>query len=298
MFVYRLLTEGTVEEKVYSRSVNKTSLSLRVVDKKHPERNFNASELENLLEHDSWVQCDRCDKWRMLPPEADNIDNLPEKWFCELNELDPERSTCDAAERDDKFYSVFFAERNLLNAGEIKKLPGDSLLIVETAAIVQEAETLAYTKRDTILSHLLEATSRSLDTSACNGTDVKMKCAKQLDIKMEGDKGATKLSNVLVSKYYFHDSLLKDHTDTIESHNLEPPDDDDDLPSASGETPPELMNAKPQDGQITEEVHPDYISNQAAMKIGAKKIHPLSMTHAILIQKAQEASLKRLESRS
>jgi SNF2 family DNA or RNA helicase len=40
VFVYRLLTEGTMEERVYGRCVNKTGVALRVVDGKTIKRSF------------------------------------------------------------------------------------------------------------------------------------------------------------------------------------------------------------------------------------------------------------------
>mmetsp|Transcript_24324 Transcript_24324/g.55434 ORF Transcript_24324/g.55434 Transcript_24324/m.55434 type:complete len:565 (-) Transcript_24324:177-1871(-) len=45
-----------------------------------------------------WVQCDNCQKWRLLPKFVDT-DKLPEHWFCELNIYDPERNNCDAPEQ-------------------------------------------------------------------------------------------------------------------------------------------------------------------------------------------------------
>jgi transcriptional regulator ATRX len=51
VFVYRLLTEGSMEEKVYSRSVNKTGVALRVVDGKSITRSFTAKELEAMQEN-------------------------------------------------------------------------------------------------------------------------------------------------------------------------------------------------------------------------------------------------------
>jgi hypothetical protein len=50
----------------------------------------------------SWVQCERCDKWRKLPPSV-SVDRLPEKWFCHMNQWDPNRASCSAEqELDDK----------------------------------------------------------------------------------------------------------------------------------------------------------------------------------------------------
>lgn len=59
VFAYRFLTEGSVEEKIYSRSVNKTGIALRVIDDKSIMRSFTQKELEDLEETDTWVQCDR-----------------------------------------------------------------------------------------------------------------------------------------------------------------------------------------------------------------------------------------------
>lgn len=47
-YVYRLLAMGTMEEKVYSRSVTKQALSYRVVDEQQIDRHYNMAELEEL----------------------------------------------------------------------------------------------------------------------------------------------------------------------------------------------------------------------------------------------------------
>ncbi|XP_077866838.1 MORC family CW-type zinc finger protein 3-like [Saccoglossus kowalevskii] len=44
----------------------------------------------------SWVQCDRCLKWRKLPDTV-HADSLLEKWFCEMN-TDPVYSRCNVPE--------------------------------------------------------------------------------------------------------------------------------------------------------------------------------------------------------
>lgn len=64
---------------MYSRAVNKTGLSLRVIDGKAMHRCFSAKEVEDLNRQIDWVQCDKCEKWRTFPPYANvDMDALPE----------------------------------------------------------------------------------------------------------------------------------------------------------------------------------------------------------------------------
>lgn len=44
-----------------------------------------------------WAQCDRCQKWRRLPGVVD-AQQLPEKWYCEMNRWDNSRRSCEAPE--------------------------------------------------------------------------------------------------------------------------------------------------------------------------------------------------------
>lgn len=47
-YIYRLLAMGTMEEKVYSRSVTKQAMSFRVVDEQQIDRHYNMAELTEL----------------------------------------------------------------------------------------------------------------------------------------------------------------------------------------------------------------------------------------------------------
>lgn len=49
---------------------------------------------------DRWAQCDRCNKWRLLPPGSgvSTSEGMGDRWFCEMNVGDPERNCCDAPE--------------------------------------------------------------------------------------------------------------------------------------------------------------------------------------------------------
>lgn len=47
-----------MEDKIYSRSVNKSGLAARVIDQKHPERAFTGAELNDILATNTMVCCE------------------------------------------------------------------------------------------------------------------------------------------------------------------------------------------------------------------------------------------------
>jgi hypothetical protein len=47
---------------------------------------------------ENWACCDRCDKWRRLPPGVEYCDDaLPEQWYCEMNP-NSQRNSCEKPE--------------------------------------------------------------------------------------------------------------------------------------------------------------------------------------------------------
>ena len=99
VFCYTLLTQGTTDEKVYGRCVNKMGLASSVIDKKTIERNFSQHELENLLQNFTWVQCELCEKWRVLIHEVSE-ENIPDEWNCAMNTTDEVNNNCEASEKN------------------------------------------------------------------------------------------------------------------------------------------------------------------------------------------------------
>lgn len=44
-----------------------------------------------------WVQCEKCEKWRKLPPYM-SADELPDTWYCTMNTWNPGAASCETAE--------------------------------------------------------------------------------------------------------------------------------------------------------------------------------------------------------
>ena len=183
-----------MEEKVYSRSINKTNLAASVIDQKNPKRNFSSNEISAIMEIDNWVQCETCEKWRMLPGFVE-VETLPEKWYCNMNEFDKARSICSAEEKDAKYMFDFFRRKaqHLAEGGTESQLESQAVTATGlTTPIVdkntnssnENIEFKKKTERDAILIDLLEMRTKT-------------------------KKGNEKS---LVAKHYFHDSLVRDTT--------------------------------------------------------------------------------------
>jgi len=67
----------------------------------------------------AWVMCETCQQWRKLPPHVD-VDGLPDKWYCHMNQWDKLRASCSAPQEADDGV----AEQEAAAAvGTIVKLP-------------------------------------------------------------------------------------------------------------------------------------------------------------------------------
>lgn len=187
VFAYRLLAGGTMEEKVFSRSVNKSGLAARVVDSRFPERNFSAEELTNLLEIENWVQCELCDKWRMLPPGIDPIDE-DAYWECSMNEFDPPRSNCTAVARDEFWYRKYFSRnQNETTSTSSDVAARDSIESVPS----HDPEKDSLAKQDIILQNLLKIQSQK---------------TRQVKTGELTDNSSSKI----ISQFNFHECLMRD----------------------------------------------------------------------------------------
>jgi Helicase conserved C-terminal domain/CW-type Zinc Finger len=118
VYAYSLMAEGTAEENVYSRGVNKSSVGLRVVDNRTTTPQFTEKEIADLDDNFCWVQCDACDQWRVLIDKFDEEGNpiVEERqyasqfegedieWYCPMNTRDPLNCRCDQVEKDKDWY--------------------------------------------------------------------------------------------------------------------------------------------------------------------------------------------------
>lgn len=53
--------------------------------------------IECMLCRQEWVQCEKCEKWRRLPPRI-KAEDLPDVWFCSMNTWEINLATCTAIE--------------------------------------------------------------------------------------------------------------------------------------------------------------------------------------------------------
>jgi len=178
-----------MEEKVYSRAVNKTGLGNRVIDGKELRRCFKQDEINSLATVDDWVECVRCLKWRMLPPKHTcDMANIPDDWHCEMVNKHDQRMdlTCNFPEKEAMWYSQHFKKPN-----EKSKSSTSPSLLVETASTtISKAETEMLVERDELLKNILTISSR------------------------------TKNPALIVSKHYFHDALLSEKDSVRELEKL------------------------------------------------------------------------------
>jgi len=173
VYCYRFLAEGTMEQKIYSRAAAKTSLSDLVIDQQNPERSFTRHELDLLRQEDTWVCCNACNKWRMLPTSTSEevVANLPDEWYCKDNIYDPDRSNCAAEERTGA-WMVSFYERRAREESGIHLLSQDSQGPQQEKSKTDITSAFAkrhheYTERDEVLQILLERSEETgKDTSS------------------------------------------------------------------------------------------------------------------------------------
>lgn len=137
-----------MEEKVFGRCINKTGIALRVIDQKTIDLHFTHEELQDLTNTLNWVQCDRCDKWRVLSGTV-STNKLPEKWFCDMNTNDTLNNNCEEPEKTEAWYS--------LNVDVVKNRTDgfcDSEYLSVRSPRKQEKEC-----NDAILAHLLNVSN-------------------------------------------------------------------------------------------------------------------------------------------
>ncbi len=181
-FCYRLLGEGSMEEKIYSRAATKASLSELVIDKKNPERSFTKKEMDLLQHENTWLCCEWCDKWRMLPPglTAEQVEQQTsmDLWCCEDNIYDEDRQCCEATERDQKWMLNYWEKRARQDAGinsqsqSQNDAPSNEVLPPNAITDEKHAEK---TERDEVLQALLSRTEekRSASTKGANNSSSK-----------------------------------------------------------------------------------------------------------------------------
>lgn len=178
-----------MEEKVYSRAINKTSLGSRIIDGKELHRCFEQDEIDDLAKVDDWVECTRCRKWRMFPSDHNqDITNVADDWHCRFMNAHDARMewSCALEEKDSVWYYQHFKKPN-------QKLMAATPMGTDTRSrtklSVAKSEELV--EKDKILKNILAVTSRT-DNSVS-----------------------------IVGKHYFHGTLLTDVEEATRSKHHE-----------------------------------------------------------------------------
>jgi len=150
--------------------------------------------------NDTWVQCERCEKWRMLLGSREEED-LPDKWYCEMNTLDEKNNNCDASEKSNRWYhSVYHLKQ---------------INLEDSAGAGDQNEETGPANR-----------SESWDAEESEDDPKKIAAAAKKEAQTKTDPVLTKLlgddfTEKLVSKYYFHDTLLEAADEEAENDKVE-----------------------------------------------------------------------------
>ena len=209
-FCYRLLGEGSMEEKIYSRAATKASLSDLVIDQKNPVRSFTKRELDLLQHENTWLCCEWCDKWRMLPPglTAEQVEEQTQKevWCCDDNIYDEDRQRCDATERDQNWMLNYWEKRARQEAGvnsqsqSQNEAPVNEVLPSNSHLIDEKREEK--TERDEVLQALLSRTEekRSASTKGASNSSNKSSMSWISQYSFRKEKSADDESKLKAAK--------------------------------------------------------------------------------------------------
>lgn len=142
----------------------------------------------------------------MLPPIV-NTEELPDFWHCGMNTYDKARSRCSAKERSAIFMHDFFAslefkaqtgntfetQTQTSQLSESQDLPRESV----DSKVSEDADHIKNTRRDIILMGLTTAEAPMVPSK-----------------KKKSGKETMRAPKPLITKYYFHDSLMKEAKST------------------------------------------------------------------------------------
>lgn len=85
-----------VEDSLTFQAYQKVSQNVAPVGNGHLPDMVPAT-VDPVLINESWVACDKCSKWRLLPPGI-NPDDLPKKWLCSMFHYVPGMNRCNISE--------------------------------------------------------------------------------------------------------------------------------------------------------------------------------------------------------
>jgi DNA repair and recombination protein RAD54B len=133
-FIYRLVVQGTLEEKIYQRQITKTGLSDAVVDAKKTTQGFTSEELRDLFRLEEGDNCPTHDllgctceglgNTRVLPESSSEFD-APRPWGTTMGDPAAEELS-DVDDEDASSLGVLISASKVDRAKQEKKIQDDS----------------------------------------------------------------------------------------------------------------------------------------------------------------------------
>ncbi|KAI3379327.1 hypothetical protein SNEBB_003154 [Seison nebaliae] len=144
VYIYRLIAEGTMEEKIYNKQITKISLADRVVDEKQVERNFSQTEITKLYEFTSKIV------------ETEKEDDIDESLMLDETLKEKKRLISSSSESDSSIINLeddYPQKKVETKEKDIEDIDYNNLMNV--IRLTDKVPKLAPAKEDELLSEIL-----------------------------------------------------------------------------------------------------------------------------------------------
>ncbi|KAI4349625.1 hypothetical protein L6164_010190 [Bauhinia variegata] len=189
---------------------------------------------------DDWVQCDRCQKWRLLPVGT-NTDDLPEKWLCSMLYWLPDMNRCSVSEAETN--RTLIAPEGQINLQNVSGsvMTGGTLSTVHHPDVngLNPSLHVMLSGKKKIVKELSNSTNK--DSTSQLSSSVKKNVQSSVKSRSLNDvnKSAASEPDALLEKHKSKQKILEQNSDRGDTKNLKmksrrDPDLDCSRPSKKG----------------------------------------------------------------